>query len=96
MKTQRGRWFADSDTLVVSYDNGRLMRIFSFPPEGPATPGEALAWISGTRSSAWLTDDDLRDLDRALHDLFGRRPASRLSERVLKTAVLDAVEKVDQ
>jgi hypothetical protein len=74
MKTTRGRWFVDSDSLILSYDNGQLMRIFSFPPGGASAPGEALAWILGTGRPAWLTDDDLRDLTRALDDMFGPPP----------------------
>ncbi len=78
MKTTRGRWFVDSDSLILSYDNGHLMRIFSFPPGGASAPGEALAWILGTGRPAWLTDDDLRDLTGALDDLFGPPPLFKL------------------
>jgi hypothetical protein len=71
MKSTHGRWFVDTESMILSYDNGRMMRIFTIPPGGAITPSEALAWIAGPDRAAWLPDDDLRDLTRALGDLFG-------------------------
>lgn len=79
MKTTQGRWFVDSDSLILSYDNGRCMRIFSFPPGEPPSKDEALAWISGTDRPAWMTEEDLKDLVRALDDLFGGPPSLKTS-----------------
>ncbi len=76
MKTTQGRWFVDSESQILSYDNGRLMRIFTFPPGEPPSKDDALAWISGPDSPAWMTEEDLKDLVRALGDLFGGYPSA--------------------
>lgn len=89
MKTTRGRWFVDTESMILSYENGRTMRIFTIPPGGNITPSEALAWIAGPDRAAWLPDDDLRDLTRALGDLFGLSQLFPLPE--LWTRVRSAV-----
>jgi hypothetical protein len=71
MRITHGRWFVDTEANILNYSDGRTTRIFTFPPGGNLTPSEALDWIAGSDRSAWLLDDDLRDLTWALADLFG-------------------------
>jgi hypothetical protein len=71
MKATYGRWRVDTESKVLNYDNGHLIRIFTIPPGGTLTPSEALAWIAGPDRATWLPDEDLRDLTLAMAELYG-------------------------
>lgn len=72
MKTAHGHWLADSDSRVLRYQNGRVLRVFGFPPGVSSTAAEALSWISRTDMAAGFSDQDLLDLGLAVKDAFGR------------------------
>jgi hypothetical protein len=80
MKTAHGRWVVDSEAKVLSYDNGRVLRIFTIPPGGALSLSEALEWIAGAEGGAWLSVNELGDLAQALGEMFGLGQLFSLSE----------------
>jgi hypothetical protein len=91
MRIARGRWIADSESMVLTYDNGRLGRVYCFPIEEVLSPGEASAWIVEEDTGRVFSGDDIRNLDLALQELLGFRirTAAPFFEPAVAPAVAD-------
>jgi hypothetical protein len=80
MKATYGRWLVDTESKILNYDDGRVIKIFTIPPGGALTPSQTLAWIAGPDRAAWLPDRDLRDLTLAVAEIFGLSPQFPMPE----------------
>jgi hypothetical protein len=77
MRIERGRWLVDGDSKILRYRDTRRMQLFAFPPEGPLTLSEALAWVAGHFRWEVSPEEDLNDLARAFEAV--QWPGPRLS-----------------